>query len=208
MRLAILGAGRVGAALGMRWAQLGHEIVYGVRDPDAPKVRALLDTVGRGVRVAKVRQAADMGDLITLATSWNGAEDALSRAGDLGGKVLIDCTNPFVDGELVVGHTTSGAEQVAGWATGARVVKAFNTTGTANMVDPDYAGHSPTMFICGDDPAAKETVAGLVQQLGFESCDCGSLKSARYLEPVAGLWVHLAYRQGLGPNIAFKLLRR
>jgi predicted dinucleotide-binding enzyme len=109
---------------------------------------------------------------------------------------------------LALGYTTSGAESVSGWAPGARVVKAFNTTGSGNMMDADYRGQRPTMFFCGDDASAKEITAGLAEELGFEPCDCGPLMVARYLEPVAGLWVQLAYREGLGTDIAFKLLRR
>jgi predicted dinucleotide-binding enzyme len=76
------------------------------------------------------------------------------------------------------------------------------------MARPDYGGQRPTMFLCGDDASAKQVIAGLTEQLGFEPCDCGPLAVARYLEPLAGLWVQLAYSQGLGPDIAFRLLRR
>jgi predicted dinucleotide-binding enzyme len=101
-----------------------------------------------------------------------------------------------------IGHTPSGGEQVAAWAKGARVVKAFNSTGAGNMANPDYGAQKPTMFICGDDAEAKQVASQLTEELGLEACDCGSLGIARYLEPVAMLWIHLAYVQGLGPDIA------
>ena len=208
MKIAILGAGNVGSALGARWASLGHSVIFGVRDPNTDRVRALLANIGRNVSAASVGQATPDAEVVVLATSWQGAPDALSQAGDLSGRVLIDCTNPFADGVLALGHTTSGAESVSGWAPGACVVKAFNTTGSGNMMDADYRGQRPTMFLCGDDARAKEVTASLAEELGFEPCDCGPLTVARYLEPVAGLWVQLAYREGLGMDIAFKLLRR
>jgi predicted dinucleotide-binding enzyme len=109
---------------------------------------------------------------------------------------------------LVLGHTTSAAEQVAGWAAGAKVVKAFNTTGWPNMANPKYGDQSATMFICGDDAGAKAAVTRLSDELGFETLDAGPLKVARYLEPMAMLWIHLCIGMGWGPGFAFKVLRR
>jgi predicted dinucleotide-binding enzyme len=91
---------------------------------------------------------------------------------------------------------------------GAKVVKAFNTTGAGNMANPRFGGEAASMFICGDDAAAKKTVASLAEALGFEAVDAGSLSQARLLEPLAMLWISMAYGFGRGPNIAFKLLRR
>src|SRR2546427_551314 len=131
--------------------------------------------------------------------------------GGRGGKILVDATNPLGGGVgegLAVGHTTSGAEQVAGWAPAARVVKAFNTTGWPNMKDPDYAGQPATMLVCGDDEGANRVVADLATSIGFEAIDAGPLRIARLLEPFAMLWIHLALFRGMGTGIAFRLLRR
>jgi hypothetical protein len=146
--------------------------------------------------------------VVVLATPWDAAQSSIAAAGDLTGKILLDATNPLQNMKLALGLTTSGAERVASWAVGAAVVKAFNSTGAGNMLNPDYAGQKPTMFICGDDAAAKQVVSGLAEEIGFEAVDAGALTLARYLEPLAGLWITLAYAQGLGPNSAFKLLRR
>jgi len=147
---------------------------------------------------------------VVLATPWAAAREAVKAAGDLSGKILIDATNPLKPdlSGLALGHTTSAGEEVARWATGARVVKAFNTTGARNMADPRLGGQSASMFLCGDDAAAKKTVAGLAEALGFEPVDAGPLAQARLLEPLAMLWISMAYAFGHGPNIAFKLLRR
>jgi predicted dinucleotide-binding enzyme len=115
--------------------------------------------------------------------------------------------NPGLQG-LALGHTTSAAEAIAQWAQGARVVKAFNSTGANNMLDPNYGGQAASMLICGDDAAAKKVVLDLASELGFDAIDAGALSTARDLEPLAMLWIRLAYVQGLGRNIAFKLLRR
>jgi len=144
-----------------------------------------------------------------LATRWEAAQSLLESIGDWTGRILIDCTNPITpDLQLAVGTTTSAAEQIAGWAQGAYVVKAFNSTGWNNMANPVYHGERITMFICGDNARAKDIVTGLAEDLGFEVVDAGALTVARFLEPLALLWIHLAIVQNLGRDIAFKLLRR
>jgi NADPH-dependent F420 reductase len=209
MRIAMIGTGHVGSALGQRWAQGGHEVIFGSRDPASARVQALLRSAGPNARVASAADAMAAAEVILLATPWSATRETLASAGDLTGKIVVDATNPFgPGGGLAVGHTTSGGELVAGWVPGARVVKAFNSTGAANMTDSDYGGTALVMFICGDDPGAKRVVAGLAGELGFEAVDAGPLTVARYLEPLAGLWVTLAYRLGLGTGIAFALLRR
>jgi predicted dinucleotide-binding enzyme len=210
MEIAIIGAGNVGSALGKGWAAEGHSIVYGVRDPGAPKLREVLSASHGKARAASVAEAASSARIVVLAVPWPAARDALSAAGDLGGKILVDATNPLrpgLDG-LAVGPDTSAAEQIARWAAGASVVKAFNTTGSGNMEDSLYDGEPITMFICGDDEGAKRTVGELAGDLGFDVVDGGTLVAARHLESLALFWVHLAYKVGMGRDIAFKLLRR
>jgi predicted dinucleotide-binding enzyme len=97
---------------------------------------------------------------------------------------------------------------VAQWASGAKVVKAFNTVGANIMADPSFEGHKPVMFYCGDDDQAKQVVKQLISELVFEAVDAGPLKQARLLEPFAQLWISLAYAQGMGREFAFELLRR
>jgi len=206
MRIAIIGTGNVGSALGTRWSQRGHEVVFGSRDPRSEKVQKLSAATGAGA--ANIRDAVADAAVVVLATPWDATEESIVAAGDLSGKILLDATNPLQNMKLALGLTTSGAEQVASWAGNATVVKAFNSTGAGNMRNPDYAGQKPTMCICGDDAGAKQVASGLIEEIGFEAVDAGPLTSARYLEPLAGLWITLAYAQGLGPNIAFKLLRR
>jgi predicted dinucleotide-binding enzyme len=210
MKIGIIGTGNVGSAVGKRWAAAGHEVMFGTRDPGDARVRELVAAAGGKTRVGTIGAAATFGDVVLLATPFAATESAIRQAGHLTGKVVIDATNPLTDDftGLTLGHSTSAAEMVAGWAPGARVIKALNTTGAGNMTDPRYGSETATMFLCGDDSVAKAVVTDLVKALGFEVVDAGPLRSARLLEPMAMLWITLAYGLGHGPNIAFRLLRR
>jgi predicted dinucleotide-binding enzyme len=208
MRIGIIGAGSVGGALGRGWARAGHEVTFGVRDTSDAKVGKLVEETG--ARAASVAEAASAAEVVVLATPWEATQDAIRNAGDLAGKVVFDCTNPLAPqlAGLTHGHETSGAEMVAGWAPGARVVKVFNTTGANNMANPDFNGVAATMFYCGDDADAKAAAARLAGDLGFDPVDAGALDQARLLEPLALLWIRLAYVQKMGREIAFKLMKR
>jgi len=210
MKIAIIGIGNVGGTLGPAWVKAGHEVIYGVRDPNSEKVKNLLDISGGNAEAAGVAQAAAKADVIVLATPWSAAREAVGEAGDLSGKIVVDCTNPIAPDlkGLSVGTTTSAGEQVAQWAKGAKVVKAFNTTGSGNMVNPQYESHAVTMFICGDDPGSREMVAQLAETVGFDPCITGPLYHARYFEHMAMLWVDMAYLQGRGPDFAYKIVSR
>jgi NADPH-dependent F420 reductase len=210
MKIAVIGTGHVGSALGQRWAKGGHQVVFGSRDPNSEKVRAAIRAAGPDASAATAAEAVQGADAVLLAAPWSAAEETLRALGSsLSGKVLMDATNPLGPGfTLAVGGDTSAGEQVAGWARGARVVKAFNNTGAGNMIDPNYNGTPVTTFICGDDEQAKKVAAQLAEELGFDVVDAGPLMMARYLEPLAGLWVSLAYNRGMGPNIAFHLMKR
>jgi predicted dinucleotide-binding enzyme len=187
--------------LGTAWRDRGHQVTFGVRNPDDPKYASL-----GGVGTNESASAA--AEIVVLCTPWQSTEAAVQGCGDLRGKVLIDCTNPLTPdfSALEVGLDTSGGEQVAKWAPGARVCKAMNQIGAPMMDGPQLPG-KPVMFICGDDDAAKSVTAALVAELGFETVDVGDLTLARLLEPYGLLWIHLALRRGFGTNFGFGLLR-
>ncbi len=207
MKIAIIGAGAVGATIGRRWNDKGHTIRYGVREPGADKYEALSDHAS----VFHNHEAASDADVVVLATPWATTEAAISELGSaIDGKVLIDCTNPLkadLSG-LTLGYDDSGGEQVARWAPSARVVKALNTTGANNMADPEIDGIRTVMFVAGDDPEARATVAGLTDDLGFDTIEVGELASARMLEPLAMLWISMAFRFGMGLEMGLAVLRR
>lgn len=204
MKIAVIGAGNVGAALGTRWAAAGYDVVFGVREPQSEKARAL------PAPALLPADAAREADVLLLATPWPATQAALETLGDLTGKVLLDATNPLrpdLSG-LTHGHETSGGEFVAQWAAGARVVKVFNTTGAENLADPAYPSGPLVLPYCGDDPEAKRIAHALAAAIGFDPVDAGPLTQARLLEPLALLWISLAYRQGLGRDFGFRLERR
>src|ERR1700731_2109716 len=142
MKISILGAGNVGGTLGLSWARKGHDVFFGVPLPGDAGTQRLLTTIGSRARAGTVAEAAAAGDVIVLATPWPATRDAIQAAGNLAGKVVVDCTNPLKEdfSGLALGYTTSGAEQVAEWATGAKVFKAFNQTGFNIMADPAFDG--------------------------------------------------------------------
>ena len=191
MNIGILGAGNVGQALGKGWTAAGHEVKFGSRQPGS------------------VEEAIAFGDVVALATPWDATEAVLGGR-NLAGKILLDATNPIAPGlaGLTHGLNDSGAEQVSGWAPGVRVVKIFNTIGANMMTDPVINGQAATMFYCGDDVEAKQVAAGLAGELGFEPVDAGPLPQARYVEPLAMLWITVALKYGHGREMGFKQLKR
>jgi 8-hydroxy-5-deazaflavin:NADPH oxidoreductase len=204
MKIAIVGAGNVGKALGKAWEKRGHNVIYGVRNPGDAKYDEL--------KTARVADAARPADAILLATPWDATEAALNSAGNLAGKLILDATNPLSMGPqgmgLAVGHTTSGGEMVAAWAKGAAVFKTLNTTGFNNMEDTGGYAQKPVMFFAGDDQGQRATVAALLSDLGFAPVDAGPLSNARLLEPYALLWIDLALQRGQGRDFAFALMKR
>jgi hypothetical protein len=209
MKIGILGGGNVGGALGEGWARYGHEVCFGVRNPDAQEMKSTLSRMGGRGQAGTAAAAVGFGEVVVNALPWPATKSVLSPL-DLKGKILLDCTNPLLENlaGLEVGTTTSGAEMVAGWASGAHVVKIFNTTGYLNMVNPTYHGKATPMFYCGDDTAAKHSAAALAHQLGFDPIDAGPLTNARLLEPLALLWIWLAVFGGVGRDFSFQIVKR
>ena len=210
MKIAIIGAGNVGAALGEGWSKAGHEIRFGVPNPNDPKHQTAL-SAAPGASVSTVAEAASGADVIALAVPWDAVPDAVAACGDVGGRVIIDATNPLrFDGQslqLAVGFEDSGAETVARLAPAARVVKAMNQVGYQVMAHASGYPAKPVMFVAGDEAGAKAIVSGLVSDLGFEATDCGGLVSSRLLEPFALLWIHQAMRFGAPMDSAFAFMR-
>ncbi len=210
MKIGTIGTGNMGRALGVALARMGHQVKFGSREP--AKAQALADQAGGAASGGSYADAARFGDVVILATPWAGTRAAIEQAGTLGGKVLLDVTNPLAPdfGSLVVGHTTSGGEEVAKWAAGAKVVKAFNAVASMTIdAAPNFAyPETPSIFYAGDDERAKKTVAQLIAELGFDPVDTGPLRSARYLEAMAMLWVFMAYGMQRGTDSAFRLMRK
>jgi hypothetical protein len=184
--------------------------MFGVPDARSERTEKTVSSLGGAGRAGTNAEAAAFGELIVLTVPWAAAQQAIESAGNLAGKILIDCTNPLAADlkGLTVGLNASAGEQVAGWARGARVVKAFNTLGAGNFGRADFNGVAADGFYCGDDTAAKVVAKDLIAEAGLNPVDVGPLRNARLLEPLAMLWIDLAFNQGWGINHAFKLLRR
>lgn len=206
--ISIIGAGNVGLALGQAFTQRGQTIVFGV--PEPARYQAAVDALGDKARLTSTAEAIAASDTIILAVPYAALPAIAQSVSDWQGKVLVDATNPLAAGlsGLSLGTTTSGAEELARLAHGARVVKAFNTTGAENMADTSYPGGVPWMPVCGDDAQARQQVMALATLIGFEAVDAGPLMAARYLEPFAMTWIHLALKLGHGRQFAFGVLRR
>jgi hypothetical protein len=198
-RIAVIGTGNVGGALGPEFAQLGHTIVYGSRDPSRQDVKDLVARTGANASATTQRAAVEGADMVLLAVPGTVAEQVTRELGDLSGKIIIDPTNRVGrrdDGWAIhdVPGKGSNAELVQAAAPTARVVKAFNTLNFRQMVDPETAGGPITIAIAGDDPQAKAVVAELIEGMGLEVMDFGPLRYAHVLEEMLVVWANARTR--------------
>ncbi len=204
--IALLGAGNVGAALARNLIALGERVRFGVPEPD--KYRDLAASLG--AQVGSVVEAIDGAEFAILAVPYAAALEIAGSVADWHGRILIDATNPLAPGlaGLSLGTTTSAAEQIAARARNARIVKAFNVTGAENMADPRALDADVFMPVAADDADARTRVVALATRMGFDAVDAGPLKAARYLEPFAMTWIHLAFAAGHGRAWAFSRAKR
>jgi predicted dinucleotide-binding enzyme len=211
VRIGILGSGLMGGKLGTIFARAGHEVVFSyARSRD--KLETLAGEAGRSARAGTPAEAARGADALLLAVHWSRVDDALGQAGALAGTPLLTCSLPMnaEDTALVVGHTSSGAEELARKAAGARVVSAFGTV-PSEVLFGVYAARRrkqrPSLVYAGDEDGANAVAARLIEDVGFEPVDGGPLRTARYLEPFALLVARLAYEGDGGPALAYRFER-
>lgn len=210
-KVGILGSGSVAQTLAAGFRAKGYAVMVGSRTP-----AKLADWAATqpGIETGDFAAAAAFGELLVLAVKGTAAAAALGLAGaeNLAGKVVIDATNPIADAppvegalQFTTGPNESAMEALQAAYPAARFVKAFNSVGASRMVDPDFPGGPPTMFLCGDDPAAKAVVSALLEQFGWEPLDMGLAVSARAIEPLCILWCLRGFRDNQWTH-AFKLL--
>ncbi len=208
MKLAMIGAGRLGEGLGLRLSAAGHEIVFGVRDPVNAKYADLI--AHKQIVMATPAQAIDDADYIFLATPWEQTQSALAALGKLDGRVLVDCTNPVsfgADGPaLAIDPSTSASEIIASWAPGAHVFKSFNHLGSAIIKAPDRFVVPPLVALAGEDGRHKDRLLELIAEIGFTPQDAGPLRNARLLEAMAILWMTARMKTKGAPDTAFAML--
>jgi predicted dinucleotide-binding enzyme len=213
MNIGILGSGSVGKVLGSGFLKHGRQVMLGTRDPLKPEVQKWVAENPTG-SAGTFEQAARFGELVVLATLGRAAEEAIRLAGPshFDGKTVMDTTNPIADTAPVGGilNFTTGpneslGEQIQAVLPRARVVKAFNSVGAPNMVNPSYRQGPPTMFLCGENAEAKEQVSAIIRQFGWEPFDCGGITASRALEPLCILWCLRGFQHNQWDH-AFKLL--
>lgn len=206
MRIGVLGTGQVGRAIAGHWASTGHDVLFGNRAGEWRDDQPLPD----GARIGTLADAAHHGEVVLMALPWGAVEAVMTGpvGTALSGRILLDCSNSLspVDHHGAL-PDLSGAEQIAAWSPGARVVKIFNTAGIETLARPDYAGTAATMFFATDDAAAATLAAGLAAECGFDPVHAGGLAVARDLEALTRFWGKLAFGRGMGRRIAFHLLR-
>ncbi len=215
MKIGIIGAGNMGAALGKIWAKAGHQVIFSY-SRDEHKLRQLAASAGETAKAGTPQEAVTQSDLILFAVWVPSLEDVIRAAGSLDGKIVITCVSglqPDFTGQTIGLPTElkiSVAETIQELAPGAKVVEAFNTT-FAEIIASDsrqFGNDRPSIFYCGDDSEAKKIVADLVKECGYEAIDAGKLAVARTLETLATAWVQFAVASQLFPNLGLKALRR
>ena len=213
MKIGVIGSGVVAQVLGAGFLKHGHEVAMGTRDPAKLKEWSAKNAAAQ---VKSMKDAAAFGEVVVLAVAGEAALDALKQAGEaaIAGKPVIDACNPIGGGPPVNGvlsfFTTlkdSLMERLQKAYPKAHFVKAFNSVGNAQMINPHFAGGRPTMFICGNDANAKRVVRQILDQFGWDTEDMGAVEAARAIEPLCMLWCIPGVGKGDWSPHAFKLLR-
>lgn len=212
MKIGILGSGDVAKVLANGFIRHGYDTMIGTRD--IKKLSEWSSNNPEG-KIGNFSECAGFGDVVVLAVKGTAAEEVLRLAGaeNLSGKAIIDATNPIADAPPSNGVLSfftdldqSLLERLQLKFPDAYFVKAFNSVGHARMIDPQFTDGKPTMFICGNDEAAKKTVTDIVEQFGWEVADMGMAEAARAIEPLCMLWCIPGYLHNQWTH-AFKLLR-
>lgn len=212
----ILGSGTVATTLADGFLQQGHAVMLGTGHPD--KLAAWQAKAGANSRVGSFAEAAAFGELLVLAVKGHVAVHMLRTldAAALAGKTILDTTNPIDDNtppqngvlRFFTNFDESLLEECQAAVPGAHFVKAFNSVGAGLMVNPDFGGVRPSMFVCGNDEGAKAEAAEVVRSFGFDPEDMGGAEAARAIEPLSILWCIPSFRANEWTNHAFKLLKK
>jgi predicted dinucleotide-binding enzyme len=202
MRVAVVGKGNVGKALAPNIAAAGHDAVYGVRDPHDRKYAS-----GDGIPVRTVGEAVSNAEIVILAIHWAAVDSVLAECGDMHGKVLVDCINPydFRNNLAPLVNADQSASSIIAAKTTAKVVKAFNQVGAAVMANARARKPKPLQFVASDDRDAKAAIIQLAKDIGFDARDAGGLDYARELEGMARLWIAQAFGHGMPPTASWLL---
>ena len=212
-KIGIIGSGQVGIALANGFQKHGYQVMIGTNDPE--KHSSIEEKTNGKVAIGTFPEVTRFSDILILAVKGIGAEDAVKVTGIdlLKNKIILDATNPIAEGPPVNGVISfftspneSLMERLQNLAPEARFVKCFSSIGSPLMIDPDFGGIKPTMFIAGNDEQAKRVTTDILTEIGWETEDMGKAEGARAIEPLAMLWC-IPGMNGRGWRHAFKLLR-
>lgn len=211
MRVGILGSGLMGGKLGTIWARAGHEVVFSYAR-STTKLKKLAGQAGGKARAGTPQEAARDAGALLLAVHWSRIDDVLQQAGHVSGKTIVTCSLPMNadDTDLVIAHTSSGAEELAKKVPKAHVVSAFGTVPSEVLFGVFAArrkARRPSLVYCGDDSKSKAIAVQLIRDVGFDPVDAGPLRIARYTEPFTLLIARLAYEGKGGPELAYRFER-
>jgi len=211
MRVGILGSGLMGGKLGTLFARAGHDVMFSYARSEQKLKRLAREAQGKA-RAGTPAEAARDADALVLAVHWSRVDDVLKQAGDVSGKVIVSCSLPMNadDTDLVIAHTSSGAEELARKIQRAHVVSAFGTVPSEVLFDvfeSKRKAKRPSLVYCGDHQDAKTVAATLIRDVGFDPVDAGPLRIARYMEPFTLLIAQLAYEGKGGPELAYRFER-
>jgi 8-hydroxy-5-deazaflavin:NADPH oxidoreductase len=201
MKIAILGYGRVGSALGKKWLKAGHEVKFGVRDPNKVEVKALLDSLNRQAPAVRLNETMDWGEAVFFAVPAPSMEDLLAGySGNLNGKIAIDATNQF-DAPVInaIRHITAQSPQAV-------VFRAFNSLGAEVFESPDFNEIQADHFYCGPEGPQQVQVGQLIREVGLNPIYVGGLDRVQLVDNLGALWVHLVFQKKMPRHTAFKLL--
>ncbi len=204
MKIGVVGSGGIGGTIGTLWAKAGHEVLFSSRNPE--KLKDLVATAGANTQAGTIAEAAAFADIVFLAVYYWTTDEAIAACGNIDGKILIDATNPYVleDGKIQRVPDVSSGLELAAKVPKAHVVKAYNTLPTATFANEAHRPDPYALFYCGDDAAAKTTVAQLIADSGFTGVDIGELNQVIHQEPGGVLYNHpmsVAAAQKLVPSL-------
>jgi hypothetical protein len=201
MKIAIVGTGNIGGTLGRKWAAAGHEVIFGAREPEGAKVRALLAEVGQGATAVAIPTAITHADAVLFAIPGRAMGETIAQLdSQLNGKILIDATNNV--GQQPMNNL--GVLRQA--APDSPLFRAFSTLGWENFAEPTLDGQQVDLFFCGDAGEGLTAVAQLIHEIGLRPVYLGGVEQVELVDALTRLWFALAFQQGKGRRLAFKLL--
>ena len=201
MEIAVLGVGNIGGTIGKKWAEADHEVVFGVRNVDSPKVRALLKEIGSQCSATSVPEAVSSAEVILLAIPYAAVPETVqANTAALEGKIIIDASNKF--GAPVVNNIAA----IRAVVPNAKIYRAFNSLGWEVFANPQFGETKADHFYCGPDGEARILVERLIAEVGVRPVYVGGLETAPTVDALGTLWITLVYQRGMGRYLAFNIL--